>query len=500
MGGKKPINFTVFWHEFCIKEYWKCKLGTRRLSMANPILVVEDEVRERTLLREFLLHEGYEPILTGSAEEGLESIKSNEADLALVDIRLPSMDGLRFLEEMKKSNEEIPVIVMTAFADIETAIRAMKLGAYDYVRKPFNLVELSILIKRALDTVRSAETLSYLYADRKKRMGFGKMIGECEEMQGVFDSIEKVSKNSDVAVLIRGESGTGKELVALAIHEETFGPLKPFVEVNCAAIPENLLEAELFGREQGAYTDAKERKKGLFELADEGTFFLDEIGDMSLNLQGKVLKAIEEKTFKRVGGIKKIQVNTRVVAASNKDLEKEMEKGGFREDLFYRLNVFIIHLPSLRDRDGDVFLLAKHFIHEYNQKYGRKIEDLSPGSKKFFKEYHWPGNIRELKNLVERAFLIQGPNDSLLTEDLFLGLLRENKKVVIETKKEGDESNLEMSSSGLSLEEMEKAAIRKALRITGWHQTRAARLLGLSRQTLNYRMKKYGFVRGGNNL
>ena len=468
--------------------------------MPNPILVVEDEVREQTLLREFLSNEGYEPILTGSAEEGLERVKSNEADLALVDIRLPSMDGLKFLEEVKKSNEGLPVIVMTAFADVETAIRAMKLGAYDYIRKPFNLVELSILIKRALESIRSQETLSYLYADRKKRMGFGKMIGECEKMQEVFDAIEKVSKNPEISVLIRGESGTGKELVALAIHEETFGPLKPFVEVNCAAIPENLLEAELFGREQGAYTDAKERKKGLFELADGGTFFMDEIGDMSTNLQGKVLKAIEEKIFKRVGGIKKIQVNTRIIAASNKDLEKEMLKGSFREDLYFRLNVFTIHIPLLREREGDIFLLARHFIHEYNQKYGRKIEDLSPGAKKFFREYHWPGNVRELKNLIERAFLIQGPNDSLLTEDLFLGLLRDVKKVTLEPKEEGEEMNVEIPPSGLSLEEMEKAAIRKALRITGWHQTRAAKLLGLSRQTLNYRMKKYGFVRGGNEL
>jgi DNA-binding NtrC family response regulator len=468
--------------------------------MASSILVVEDELRERSLLREFLLNEGYDPLLTGSAEEGLEMVKSDEADLALVDIHLPSMDGLKFLEEVKKSNENLPVIVMTAFADVDTAIRAMKLGAYDYVRKPFNLVELSILIKRAVENIRSAETLSYLYQDRKKRMGFGKMVGESENMQDVFDSIEKVSKNAEVSVLIRGESGTGKELVALAIHEETFGPTKPFVEVNCAAIPENLLEAELFGREQGAYTDAKERKKGLFELADSGTFFLDEIGDMSNNLQGKVLKAIEEKTFKRVGGTKKIQVNTRVIAASNKDLEIEMEKGTFREDLYFRLNVFSILLPPLRERSGDILFLTEHFINEYNQKYNRKVEDLSQGAKKFFKEYHWPGNVRELKNIIERAFLIQGPNDTLLTEDLFLGLVKEHKKITVETNDDGNEMKVDMPNTGLSLEEMEKAAIRKALRITGWHQTKAAKLLGLSRQTLNYRMKKYGFVRGRSEL
>lgn len=472
--------------------------------MANSILVVEDEVRERTLLREFLINEGYDPLLTGTAEEGLEMVKSDDADLALVDLRLPSMDGLKFLEEVKRNNETLPVIVMTAFADVDTAIRAMKLGAFDYIRKPFNLVELSILIKRALESIRSAETLSYLYADRKKRMGFGKMVGECEKMQEIFDAIEKVSKNPEVSVLIRGESGTGKELVALAIHEETFGPLRPFVEVNCAAIPENLLEAELFGREQGAYTDAKERKKGLLELADSGTFFLDEIGDMSTNLQGKVLKAIEEKVFKRVGGTKKIQVNTRVIAASNKDLEKQMEKGFFREDLYFRLNVFSIQLPPLRERGGDVFLLTEHVIHEYNQKYHRAFEDLSPGAKKFFKEYHWPGNVRELRNLIERAFLLnQGNHDKVLTEDLFMSLVRENKKILGEEKREeeeGEEIHVEIPSSGLSLEEMEKAAIRKALKITGWHQTRAAKLLGLSRQTLNYRMKKYGFVRGRSEL
>jgi DNA-binding NtrC family response regulator len=468
--------------------------------MASSILVVEDELRERSLLREFLLNEGYDPLLTGSAEEGLEMVKSDEADLALVDIHLPSMDGLKFLEEVKKSNENLPVIVMTAFADVDTAIRAMKLGAYDYVRKPFNLVELSILIKRAVENIRSAETLSYLYQDRKRRMGFGKMVGESDKMQDVFDAIEKVSKNSEISVLIRGESGTGKELVALAIHEETFGPTKPFVEVNCAAIPENLLEAELFGREQGAYTDAKERKKGLFELADSGTFFLDEIGDMSENLQGKVLKAIEEKIFKRVGGTKKIQVNARVIAASNKDLEIEMEKGAFREDLYFRLNVFSILLPPLRERSGDILFLAEHFINEYNQKYSRKVEDLSQGAKKFFKEYHWPGNVRELKNIIERAFLIQEPNDTLLTEDLFLGLVKEKKKITVETNVDGNEMEVDLPNTGLSLEEMEKAAIRKALRITGWHQTKAAKLLGLSRQTLNYRMKKYGFVRGRSEL
>ena len=463
--------------------------------MANSILVVEDELRERTLLKEFLQNEGYDPILTGSAEEGLEKVRSDEADLALVDIHLPSMDGLKFLEEVKKTNGNLPMIVMTAYADVETAIRAMKLGAYDYVRKPFNLVELSILIKRALETVRSAETLSYLYADRKKRMGFGKMIGECEGMQRIFDSIEKVAKNPEIAVLIRGESGTGKELVALAIHEESFATLDPFVEVNCAAIPENLLEAELFGREQGAYTDAKERKKGLFELADGGTFFLDEIGDMSINLQGKVLKAIEEKTFKRVGGTKNIQVNTRVIAASNKKLEEEMQRGSFREDLYFRLNVFSILLPPLRDRGGDINVLTGHFINEYNQKYRRKIQGLSPEAKKFFKEYHWPGNVRELKNLIERAFLIQAPNEEFLTEDLFTGLAKVSAKVSVEPEN-GSEMSVEIPPSGISLEEMEKAAIRKALRITGWHQTRAAKLLGLSRQTLNYRMKKYCFVRG----
>jgi DNA-binding NtrC family response regulator len=367
-------------------------------------------------------------------------------------------------------------------------VKTIKLGAYDFLEKPFNMDKLKILVGKALETASLRQEVSQFRMNLKSRYGFDSIIGASAEMKRVFDLISKIAQSDATTIFLTGESGTGKDLTAKVVHYQSGRVEKPFMEINCTALPENLVESELFGHEKGAFTDAKAMKKGLFEMADGGTVFLDEIGDMMPGTQAKLLKVIENKSFKRIGGTKDIEVDVRIIAATNKNMAEEVKKGTFREDLYYRLKVIPVELPPLRDREEDIVRLAEYFIDTFNKEFKKNLKGLSKETKKCFTDYAWPGNVRELKNVIERAMILES-EDHILPEHLPLEMT--SQEVMAQNVKGID---IRIPPGGIDIEEVEKELIRQALDTMRGNQTKAARLLNLSRDTLRYRMQKFGFL------
>jgi len=448
----------------------------------NTVLVVEDNKNLRELIY-WALKDSYKVFQAEDRPQMCQVIEKAPVDLVLLDLHLPPAmntpeEGMRALGEIKKINPEIKVVVMTGDKEKETSLKAINNGAYDYFSKPFNLEEMEIVLKRALYIQSLERENRRLREELSREVQFANIIGKSDKMRSVFEMIRIVAQ-SGCTVLIRGESGTGKELVAQTIHYSGPRRDRPFVAVNCAAIPEALLESELFGYEKGAFTDATRGKPGKFELASGGTLFLDEIADMSLAMQAKILRVTQERTFERLGGTRQIKVDTRLIAATNKNLEELMIKEAFRQDLYYRLNVVSIYLPALRERKKDIPLLVNHFLRKYERVDNKKIKGVSTGALKLLMDYDWPGNVRELENAIERAIVLE-QEDILLPTDISLG-----------TREKPLKSRITSSSINISLAEAEKRLIQKALKTTHWNQTEAAKLLGIHRNTLRRKIKYF---------
>lgn len=448
----------------------------------TAILIVDDEKNMRWALEKALRPAGYETISAAGGPEGLKLAASENPDLVLLDLKMPGMDGLEVLGKLKELNPKLPVIMITAHGTMETAVEAMKAGAYDYISKPFDVEEMKLTIAKALEVQALAKEVAHLRSELERKYSFENIIGKSDRMQAVFDLIERVA-DTLASVIIYGESGTGKELVARAIHYRSSRKNKPYIQVNCAALPETLLESELFGHEKGAFTGAISRKPGRFELADGGTLFLDEIGDLSPAVQVKLLRVLQEKTFERVGGVETIKVDVRIIAATNRDLAEAIKEGAFREDLYYRLNVVPIKLPPLRERGEDLPLLIDYFLKRYDP--AGRLQGLAPEAAKRMVEYWWPGNVRELENAIERASII-ARGDRIGFDDLPQEIVRGEGAPARRA------AAFQLPEEGISLEDVERDLIRQALERSGGNQTRAAKLLGISRHTLIYRMEKHG--------
>jgi two-component system response regulator AtoC len=455
--------------------------------MPQKILVIDDEKLIRWTLEQHLVKEGYEVVTADSAEKGLTIITEESPDLVLLDNRLPEMTGLELLEKLNVQERGLMVIMITAYGLVETAVKAMKLGAYDYISKPFNLEEITFVIRKALEAGSLRRQVKQLQGK------IDTIIGETEKMNRVKELILRIAKSDATTVLVQGESGTGKELVAKAIHFGSARADKPFMAINCAALPVTLLETELMGHEKGAFTDAKAVKKGLFELADAGTLFLDEIGDMDLSMQAKLLRVLEEKSFRRVGGVKDIKVDVRVISATNQDLSTAMTAGKFRRDLFYRLQVVPINLPPLRERGRDVLSLARHFMEHFNRECHKSVQGFSKETETILLSYGWPGNVRELKNVIERAMIFEVENE-ILPEHLPQELVDAKAMTAQLTGAPISLDCLVIPETGISIEDVEHALVKKALEMADDNQTRAAQLLRMPRDAFRRRMKRFGLI------
>ncbi|MDI6727833.1 MAG: sigma-54 dependent transcriptional regulator [Thermodesulfovibrionales bacterium] len=456
------------------------------------ILVVDDERFITWSLKQHLEKEGYEVFTAESGEEGLEVFRTELPDIILLDIHLPGISGLETLEAIRKINKEVIVVIITAHGDIETAVSAIKLGAYDFVEKPFDLNRISVLIKKALETITLKREVTYLREEQYDKYSFNNIIGQSKSMKEVIALAKKVAESDANIILIQGESGTGKNLIARAIHYHSARASEPFVEVTSTAIPETLIESELFGFEKGAFTDAKASKKGLFELASGGTLYLDEIGDIKPATQAKLLRVIEDKTFKRVGGLKDIVVNVRIIAATNKNLESAVKDGSFRADLYYRLKVIPIFIPPLRERKEDIIPLAMHYIRLFNREFKKNVKGISPEAEKLLVNYPWYGNTRELKNVIERICILED-TDVIYPEHIPSEIVDYVGTAEVSPAEE-EKASFNIPPEGLSLKNVEKDLIVKALQMVNGNQTRAARLLGISRDALRYKMQKFGLL------
>ena len=453
---------------------------------AEKILIVDDEEGMRRLLDRLLSREGYETTTVGSGEEALRQMRADTFDLVVTDIKMPEMDGLQLLEEIKAYNPSLPVIVITAYGTVENAVQALRAGAYDYITKPFESDELRLTVAQVLERQRLLVENRYLHQELEERYSFSGIVGVSPEMRKIYETASAVAA-SNASVMITGESGTGKELIARSIHFSSARKEKPFVVLNCAALSEGVLESELFGHERGAFSGAVALKKGRFEMAHEGTLFIDEVGEMSLNAQVKLLRVIQEHEFERVGGTKTIRTDVRIVAATNKNLETEVKRGTFREDLFYRLNVVNIFLPPLRERREDIEALARHFFDRYVRETGKRIEDISPGAISCLLAYDWPGNVRELQNAMERAVVLCRGN--VITPADFPPVIQGGEELFLQVPERG-------GSLTEILEDLERQLIVKTLQHEEGSQTRAAAVLGIKRTTLRYKMEKYQLIEG----
>ena len=450
--------------------------------MSKPrILIIEDEKLIRWSLRQRFQEEGYVVDEAETGSEGLDRLDQAIFDLVMLDYKLPDMTGLDVLRRVREQDKEIVVLIMTAYSNVENAVEAMRLGAYDYVSKPFKMDALMLTVIKALETTHLKREVRDFRAKMRKKFGFDRILGKCTAMAELFQLIRDIAESGASTVFLRGESGTGKDLVAKAIHYNSDRANRPFMNITCTAITETLLESELFGHERGAFTDAKQQKKGLLELAGGGTVFLDEVGDLPAPLQAKLLRFLEEKTLRRVGGIQDIEVDVRIIAATNQDVEKRIADGVFREDLYYRLNIIPVHLPPLRERGDDIRLIAEYYVDVFAKEFRRGPRNISVEAIRKLMGYAWPGNVRELRNNIERAVLLS-KNSTIGPDDLVLGGLA------------GDRSpfSIELPPGGISINTIEEQLVRKALAQTGNNQTQAAKLLQLSRDQLRYRMERYG--------
>lgn len=450
--------------------------------MSRKILIADDEVKLAQMLQIRLEVQGYEVLVASGGEEAIQKVKERDLDVVITDLKMPRVDGLAVLRAVKEINPDLPVIILTGYGTVETAVKAMKEGAYDYLLKPIQKGALEKSLNHAFRMARLTQEKRFLQQELRAEYNFGNIIGDSSKMQAVYQMVKRVAP-SKATILIYGETGTGKELLAHAIHLNSPRKDNPFIAIDCSALPDTLLESELFGHERGAFTGAYTARVGRFELADGGSIFLDEIGNMSPALQVKMLRVIQERAFERVGGTKTTRVDVRIIAATNQDLEEAVKKGNFRQELYYRLSVVPIHLPPLRERKEDLPLLTEHFLQKYGQEAVKRVEKISPEAMELLNQYDWPGNVRELENIIERAVIL-AKTDTIRSGDLPLTSTR-----VVSIEERVKEL---LSSGGLSLGELEKQIIIEALRSTNHNQSRAAKLIGISRSTLCYRMRKFG--------
>ncbi|MEW6738357.1 MAG: sigma-54-dependent transcriptional regulator [Nitrospirota bacterium] len=446
----------------------------------SVIIVIDDEHRQRDILQTILEEEGYEVHTAPSAEDGLKLIKALNPDVVITDLKMGGMSGMQLMDAIPDDLIKPAVIIMTAYGTISSAVEAMKKGAFDYLTKPLEKDSIVLTVKKAterMDLLKENIRLKNALFEKFKIEG---IVGESKNMKAVMEVVRKVTPTA-VTVLIQGESGTGKELIARAVHYNSPRKTCPFTAINCAAIPENLIESELFGYEPGAFTGATHRKIGLFESTDKGTLFLDEIGDLPLLMQTKILRVLQDKEIRRIGGKDSIKVDVRIIAATNKDLEREVVKGGFREDLYYRLKVVTVGLPPLRDRKEDVQSLVKFFTDKYNNEFGKRIKGISDSSIKALMDYHWPGNIRQLESVIERAVLMSD-TDMINLDDIKGELRLPTDRGILD---------IEIPDEGINFEELEKELIKKAMTKANNVAAKAARLLGMSYKTFWYRLEKF---------
>ena len=443
------------------------------------VLVVDDEQLIRWSLAERLKADGLIIEEAGTAREALERF-GPDIDLVLLDYRLPDGDGLRVLKKMKSTQPDVPIVLLTAFSSIETAVEAMKQGAYHYANKPFNLDEIALLVAQGLETTALRREVRALRASRSEPYALARIVGDAEGMRSLRALLQRIASSPASTVLLTGESGTGKDLAAKIIHYNSDRAARPFMNITCSALPEALLESELFGHERGAFTDARQQKTGLLESADGGTVFLDEIGEMVPALQAKLLRFLEEKAFKRVGGAADIHVDVRVIAATNRDLEDAVEQGKFRADLYYRLNVMQVQLPPLREHASDIPLLLNFYVDQFNREFRKQVRGATPEALELLRGYRWPGNIRELRNAIERAMLLAD------------GEWLEPSHFPIAVSRRTASGGYDLPEEGVSLEQVERALVMQALTRTGWNHTKAATLLGLNRDQIRYRIEKFG--------
>ena len=452
----------------------------------EKILIVDDEKNYPTIIGEILKDEGYTPVTASSSLLALDILKQDYIDLVLTDVKMPGMDGIELLEQIRSMMPDLPVIIMTAYGSVEKAVEAMEKGAYTFILKPFDNETLMAHIRKALSIHKIVQENSMLRDAINSRYNFGNIIGKSRPMQELYETIQKIGPAS-ASILIEGESGTGKELVAKSIHFNSPRKDAAFIAVNCSAFAETLLESELFGHEKGAFTGAAAMKKGRFELAHKGTLFLDEIGEIPASIQVKLLRVLQEKTFERVGGTETIKVDFRLIAATNKNLEKEVDRGRFREDLYYRLNVVKAVLPPLRERQEDIPLLVNHFIKKYSRENDTEypLKGVTKEAARLIFDYPWPGNIRELENMVERAVILSG-GEYITPADLPVKL---RQGMTSNPPLEGIPENAGLSET---LAAVEKKMIKRALEVTGNVQTEAAKILRIGKSGLNKKIKKYG--------
>jgi len=471
----------------------------------DKVLIVDDDPTMRWTLAEALRRWGYIPAEAGTVSEALAMVDAELPSVVLLDVNLPDGTGLDVLTEIKRRQSHAVVIMMTAHVVVEDTISALRGGAYDFVGKPIKLEELQVTIRNGIEANRLRREVTQLRKDRERQFSFDQIIGKSSIMCEMTSLARKVAESEVSSVLLQGESGTGKDLLAKAIHYASRRGGSPFVAINCAAIPGTLIESELFGYEKGAFTDAKSRKEGLFEQAEGGTLFLDEIGELDLGLQAKLLRVLEEGAFRRVGGLKDLPLDVRVVAASNRDLKAASEEGRFRLDLYYRLSVIQIDVPALRERGEDVMLLAEHLIADFNKQFRKGVRGLTPQVAEIFRRYRWPGNVRELRNVIERVMILEdkdvitpaylprgmSANDAIARTDS-----PESSDSVAATSRPG--AGFRLPPEGISLDELETSLVEQAMAHSGGNQTRAAALLGITRDQLRYRLKKLDPAVDGN--
>ena len=452
----------------------------------NILLVDEDSVRSQSLAN-LLEERGYAVDLLYSGQQALKRLELEAFDLLIIDQQLSDVSGLDVLRRLREQDDALNVVLVTAAEDVDAAAEALRLGAFECLKRPCENDELALVVERALEADQLKREVELLRSTSTSKYGIDSIIGSSRALQQVLEMVRKVARSDAGTVLIQGESGTGKELIARAIHHESSRADQPFMAINCSAVPETLLESELMGYEKGAFTDAKTQKKGLFELADGGTVFLDEIGDMNPAMQVKLLRILEERAFRRVGGTRDIRVDVRVISATNRDLIKAMEDESFRSDLYYRIGVIPIHLPPLRERREDIPVLAEHFINLFNREFGKQVRGISKMAEKILVEYNWPGNIRELKNVIERAVILEC-EDTLLVENLPREMVGKTVGGQV------GPLNFRLPPEGIDIEDVERELIRQALELAEGNQSKAARLLNLGIDALRYRMKKFDFM------